>query len=72
MASYSDITSAHAISYRPIMEYGGWGLRFPPGKRVLTVSGERGGQLELSSGKKRLVGSQQADALVRALLPHLR
>ena len=65
---YSDIKSVHTRQYRPIAEYGGWGIRWSPTNGIAyNVSGNMGVQLELTNGKKLLIGSQHADELERAI-----
>lgn len=55
----------HVRQYRPILDYGGWGIRWAPGKGwAYTVRGNLGVQLELSDGKRLLVGSQSPEGLV--------
>jgi hypothetical protein len=52
-----------ARTYRPIREYGGWGIRvglFGRGS-AYNVSGNRGVQLTFSDGKRLLIGSQRAE-----------
>jgi hypothetical protein len=63
-----EIKSFAACQYRPIREYGGWGIRWA-GKRGMaySMSGKEGVQLELNNGHKILVGSQQATQLETAL-----
>lgn len=64
----SEIRSAEARTYRPILEYGGWGIRW--GGRngwAYNVKGNRGVQLELANGKRLLIGSQKADELAAAI-----
>jgi hypothetical protein len=61
--------------YRPILEYGGWGLRlqlFRKGK-AYTVSGNKGLQLEFVNNKKLLIGTKKAEELTEILkqLRHL-
>lgn len=57
-----------ARTYRPIREYGGWGLRWGwTSGKAYNVSGNRGVQLVLEGGKKLLIGSQRADELALAL-----
>jgi hypothetical protein len=55
--------------YKPITEYGGWGIRYGWGKwgRALSVWGKTGLQLYLSDGKKVLFGTQRPDSLLRAM-----
>ncbi len=60
-------------TYRPIADYGGWGIRTGrDGERVLNAKGNRGVRLELSDGSRLLIGSQQPEALARALERALR
>ncbi|MEP7217274.1 MAG: hypothetical protein ABI876_00075 [Bacteroidota bacterium] len=63
-----DIVSWEAVTYRPIAEYGGWGLRYASGKGwAYTVRGDMGLRLELSNGKRKLIGSQRAEELKEAI-----
>jgi hypothetical protein len=63
-----DIASWEARTYRPILEYGGWGIRytFRSGK-AYNVSGDEGVQLVFANGKRLLIGSQRADELADAI-----
>ena len=61
---WSDISEAYVRSYRPIREYGGWGLRYGFGNGwVYNMSGRSGLQLVLRSGKKILIGTRRPDEL---------
>ncbi len=62
-----DITRCNARTYRPILEYGGWGIRYGWKGMAYNVSGNRGVQLELSSGKRVLIGSQRPEELVQMI-----
>jgi len=54
--------------YRPIMEYGGYGLRYSlRNGRAYNMKGNTGLQLYLVDGKKILVGTQRSDAIKRAM-----
>jgi hypothetical protein len=68
---FDAILSCKAVHYHPIKEYGGWGIRFSRKGRAYNVSGDRGVQLELSTGKSFLIGSQRAEALADAINAHL-
>ncbi len=61
------IRQATALTYSPILDYGGWGIRWGRNGMAYNVSGDRGVLLELASGKKVLVGSQRAEDLARAI-----
>jgi hypothetical protein len=65
----AEIVRSEVRTYRPILEYGGWGIRYSPyGKGwAYNVSGNQGVQLELVNGKRILIGSQRAEELARAI-----
>ncbi len=62
------ILAAEVIEYRPLREYGGWGIRY---NRKLgwayTAHGHRGVRLRLADDGGLLVGSQRPEALMLAL-----
>ena len=67
----ADITEVRAVTYRPIRDAGGWGIRWGrfEGSRCafLNARGDRGVFLELRSGKRLIIGSQNAGALAEAV-----
>jgi len=54
-------------TYRPILEYGGWGIRWGFKGKAYNVSGNRGVQLELMNGKRILIGSERPEELFYAI-----
>lgn len=63
-----DLSEHYARTYRPILEYGGWGIRCGwRGGRAYNVSGNQGVQLVLKDGKRLLIGSQRAEELADAI-----
>jgi hypothetical protein len=68
--SLEDIATCEACTYRPLLEYGGWGIRWGPGGWAYNVKGNRGVQLELNTGKRLLVGSQRSNELAGAVKFH--
>lgn len=56
-----------ARTYRPILEYGGWGIRCGWKGMAYNVSGNQGVQLELVNGKRILIGLQRAEELAMAI-----
>ncbi|HZS27985.1 MAG TPA: hypothetical protein VFB76_12210 [Candidatus Angelobacter sp.] len=64
---FAEIRSVAARDYSPILEYGGWGLRFGSKGWAYNARGKRGVQLELSKGFPVLIGSQHADELAVAI-----
>ncbi len=60
----SGIKKCYSRQYRPILEYGGWGIRWSPSKGVAyNVTGNQGVQLEMINGRKILIGSREAEQL---------
>ena len=63
----TEIESFEARDYRPVREYGGWGIRGWANRRAYNVSGNRGVDLKLADGREVMIGSQQADELEQAI-----
>lgn len=53
--------------YSPLRDYGGWGIRYASGGKAYNVSGNRGVMLELSDGRKLLIGSQKPEEMAEAM-----
>ena len=64
---YENIEKSYVRTYRPLKEYGGWGIRYGRKGKAYNVSGNRGVQLKLSGGKRLLIGSQQPEKLADAI-----
>ncbi|HEY83004.1 MAG TPA: hypothetical protein G4O01_06955 [Dehalococcoidia bacterium] len=62
-----DISGFAAQTYRPIRDYGGWGIRYGRGGKAYNVSGNRGVQLELANGGRILLGSQHPEEMAEAV-----
>ena len=72
--SPDSIESYEVRQYKPIREYGGWGVKTHGHRRkrrkygsAYNVKGNIGLQLHLKDGKKILIGTQRKDALDHAL-----
>ena len=61
------IVKAEAVTYRPIWEYGGWGIRIGRKGWAYNVSGNRGVQVTLEGGRSFLLGSLQPEKLATAI-----
>ena len=63
------IVVVEATDYDPIGEFGGWGIKGPPGRWgwCYTVSGRRGVRIELDNRHRLLIGSERADELADAI-----
>jgi len=65
---FNKITAAEAVTYHPIREFGGWGIRFGwRGGMAYNMQGNRGVRIIENNGKKILLGSQRAEELERAV-----
>lgn len=53
--------------YKPVREYGGWGIKGTRKNRVLNASGNIGLQIYFKDGKKLLIGTQRRQALEHAM-----
>ncbi len=67
------VRSVDVVSYRPIADYGFWGIRSGrDGERALIARGNRGVRIELKDGSKLLIGSQRPELLAEAIDRSLR
>lgn len=64
---YQEIAVVEACEYRPIVEYGGWGIRRGRNGWAYNVSGSRGVRLTFNDGRSLLIGSQRSVELARAI-----
>jgi len=66
-----ELSECYARQYRPILEYGGWGIRCGWKGRAYNVSGNEGVQLVFKNGKRLLIGSkrpQELETAIRSIL----
>ncbi|SFG86703.1 hypothetical protein SAMN04488063_3152 [Halopelagius inordinatus] len=64
---WTAVGSVEATTYRPLREYGGWGIRWRPDAIAYNVSGSRGVLLTRPGDRDLLVGSQRPDELATAI-----
>ena len=64
---FSKIKYYKIREYRPIIEYGGWGIRFNKSGKAYTVCGTTGLQISLLNGKEILIGTQRPDPILESL-----
>lgn len=65
---FDTIKNCEARTYRPLIEYGGWGIRYRGfNSKAYNISGNRGVQLVLNNDKRILIGSQRSDELAAAI-----
>jgi hypothetical protein len=68
MLTWEEIGTAYMRNYKPLTEYGGWGIRISSNGKAFNVKGKRGLQLTLKNGKKILIGTsdnQRLDTYLR-------
>jgi hypothetical protein len=64
---WDDIEQLTIRTYNPVLEYGGWGIRFGPSGNAYNVSGNVGLQLVLRGNRKLLIGTTKAGELIELL-----
>ena len=65
----ADIASFEAVTYSPLADYGGWGIKWGRSGLALNARGNRGVRLTLRDGRRVLIGSQRPEKLAEALRP---
>lgn len=68
--AWEDLTKCYVRKYAPLMEYGGWGLRYGLSNSGLAynVSGNKGLQLHLKrKNRKILIGTQKGEEINKVL-----
>lgn len=61
--AWDEVEQASVAEYNPLLEYGGWGLRWGRNGRAYNVSGRTGLELLLKNGKKVMIGTQRGEEL---------
>ena len=63
----TEIEKIEAVHYNPLLEYGGWGIRYGFKGKAYNVSGKKGVKIHLLNGKNILFGSLKNKDLENAL-----
>jgi hypothetical protein len=66
---FEEIVGLQVRRYRPLLEYGGWGVRLGPAGWAYSAGGDEGVQLRLRKGIPVLIGSRnprELEAAIRA------
>ena len=63
----SEIVRAEAVTYRPVRDYGGWGIKGSRGHRALNTRGDQGVLLTRVDGSTLMIGSQKPRELLASL-----
>ncbi|MBP5405724.1 hypothetical protein J6Z19_01065 [bacterium] len=64
---FSNMTAYYVRKYHPVREYGGWGYKGRFNNRSLSISGDRGLQMEFPNGNKLLVGTRRPQEIIEIL-----
>lgn len=65
--AWDSIESIEVRKYKPIWDYGGWGLRFSQKNKAWTISGNLGIQIKFKNGKALLIGTKDPEAVKNIL-----
>ena len=65
--SLQDVKRIEARTYRPLLEYGGWGIRWTWKGKAYNAHGNRGVRIDYATGRHLLIGSQCPDELAGAI-----
>lgn len=68
---WKDIDHVFIRKYNPLLEYGGWGMRWSRNGRAYNVSGNMGIQIVFRDGTRFLIGTNCPEE-AQAVLRHLR
>ncbi|WP_152041910.1 hypothetical protein [Salinigranum salinum] len=64
---WTEIERYEPEEYRPIREFGGWGIRWAPGKIAYNVHGNQGIRILRTNGRVVLIGSQHPEEFVKTI-----
>jgi hypothetical protein len=67
---YAEVLAIESVAYRPIAEFGGWGVRGLGRRKAWTARGDRAVKLSLSGERELLIGSdhpQRLEERIRAV-----
>ena len=60
---FQEIRATESVVYRPLLEFGGWGMRGRRGRRAWTARGDQAVRIELADGREVLIGSDHPQRL---------
>lgn len=69
---WSSINKCFVRSYKPLAEYGGWGIRYGFTGKAYNLSGNKGIQIIFNDNRKLLIGTQtpqEAEAAITTCFP---
>lgn len=69
--SFADIAAVEVAKYRPIREFGGWGLRWNRQGTAYTTSGSIGVRVDLKNGRYLMLSAKHPAAVRDEIRSHL-
>ena len=69
---FSEIEAVRSLTYRPLIEFGGWGIKWRPGRTAWTIRGCQAVAVTLKSGRQIYVGSEHPQRLAGAIQAAMR
>ena len=66
--AWEEVVEVYIREYDALSEYGGWGIKFGSQGNAYTIKGRYGLQMELTDGRKILIGTQRPIELERLIL----
>lgn len=60
---FADVTGIESVTYRPLKEFGGWGMRGGKQKRAWTARGDQAVVLSTDDGRRIYIGSDEPSKL---------
>lgn len=64
---FFDITAVDVVKYRPVRDYGGWGIKWGKGGMAFTAGGNIGIKVQLASGRHLILSAKQPTAVCAAI-----
>ncbi len=64
---WDSISIAMVRKYSPLMEYGGWGVRWGGNGTAYNIKGNKGLQVKFKNGNALLIGTQKPEEMQRVL-----
>jgi len=64
---WDDIAEVESCTYKPILEFGGWGIRWGFKGKAYNVSGNKGIRVKTHNGARILFGTLKPDAFLKSI-----
>ena len=61
--AWKSISKCELVTYQPISQFGGWGIRERKNGKTFNVSGNKGLQIVLRTGERILIGTRKSNEL---------